>query len=143
MAVLTKEKLAEYGPFVDFYARDSGRVLNPILGLADRLLDVYCNVTKNYLPFDPHLGGELQAHEIRGLARELLLWSAHISHCRLDATDISPLIKLYLPTHQVEHSVYKSATDVLRQDLVETATFLANRLLAVASEGKTIVIDGI
>ncbi len=143
MAVLTKDKLADFGPFVDFLERSSEQKLRLIMSLSDTLLEIYCNVTNSYLPFDPHLGGELQEHEIRRLARELFMWSAHISHCRLDATDIAPLIDLYLPVHQVEHSVYEAAKESLRQDLVDTSAYLATNLLSVARSGTTLVIDGI
>lgn len=143
MAVLTKEKLADYGPFVDFAERGTQQELRPILSLADTLLELYCSVTNSYLPFDPHSGGELKKHEIRLLAREFFLWSAHIAQCRLDANDVSPLIDLYVPTKLVEHSVYDAALNELRRDLVDTATFLATELLAVASADNTLIIDGL
>lgn len=73
MAVLTKDKLADYGPFVDFLELGAERELRPILSLSDTLLELYCNVTHTYLPFDPHLGGELHKYEIRSLSRELFL----------------------------------------------------------------------
>ena len=144
MPILTKERLANYGHFVDFLERGSEQELHLIAGLPEALLEVYCNVTNSYLPFDPHLGGELtREYDIRLLARELFLWSAHIAQCRLDANDVSQLIDIYLPTKPVEHSVYSAALNEMRQDLVETATFLGTQLLKVAKSGNTLVIDGI
>jgi len=142
MAVLTKTAQAGYGPFVDFLELRPGEGPRPIVSLSDELLDLYCNVTNSYLPFDPYLGGQLERREIRIFARELFLWSAHITHCRLDANDIAPLIGLYLPLQDVGPSVYGEAKESMRQDLIDTATFLAVQAVAVARAENTLVIDG-
>jgi hypothetical protein len=143
VAVLTKEKLSGYGPFVDFIEHNADGEAIAFLSLADTLLDVYCSVTNSYLPFDPHLGGKLEGHKLSLLAREFFLWSAHIAQCRMDAPDISSLLGLYLPAQQVEHSEYQAAVDVLRNDLVDTAAFLGCKLVAIAAAKGKLVIDGI
>lgn len=143
MAVLTKERLSGYGPFVDFIEHDADGQATPVLSLADTLLDVYCSVTNSYLPFDPHLGGELEGHKLSLLAREFFFWAAHVAQCRMDAPDVSALLGLYLPAKQVEHSEYQAGVGALRIDLVDTAAFLGCKLVAIAATKGKLVIGGI
>lgn len=142
MAVLTKERLEGYGPFVDFLERRPGEEPGLILSVSDDLLHLCCGVTNCYLPFDPHLTVELSDQSIRLLARECLLWAAHLAHCRLDDNDIGILMPLYLPEDSVGRPARKAAAEALREDLIDTWTFLATELLAVARAGHRLAIVG-
>lgn len=143
MTILTKERLSGYGPFVDFIEHDPDGQITPILSLADTLLGVYCSVTNSYLPFDLHLGGKFEGHELSLLAREFFVWAAHVAQCRMDAPDVEALLGLYLPAKQVEHAEYKVGVDSLRVDLVDTAAFLGCKLVAIAGSKGKLVIDRI
>lgn len=143
MAVLTKERLAGYGPFVDFLELQPNGQTRHLAAWADSLLGVYCSITNQYLPFDPYLGGELDNRAAQKLSRNLFGWCAHLATCRLDADDVAPLIDLYITDPPVEHQVYQAALEELRRDLVETASALATVIIQVSSVGNTLVIDGI
>jgi hypothetical protein len=143
MTILTKERLAGYGPFVDFLELQSNGQTRHLAAWADSLLDVYCSITNQYLPFDPYFAGELDKRATQRLAGDLFGWCAHLANCRLDANDVAPLINLYIKDPPVEHLIYEAALEELRRDLVETASALATDLLKVWSLGNTCVIEGI
>lgn len=64
MAVLTKERLEGYGPFVDFLERRPGEEPRLILSVSNDLLYLCCGVTNCHLPFDQHLTIELSDQSI-------------------------------------------------------------------------------
>ena len=143
MALLTRERTEKYGPFVDFLEIHDGMVSRQIFSLADGLLETYCAVTNTYLPFDSHLGGEFMGYEINILARDIFMWSAHISQCRLDANDIEILADIYFPAEPVEHQEYEKILKNIREDLTETAAFLAMELLRTSCRENVVRINGL
>ena len=143
MALLTRKRTEKYGPFVDFLEIHDGLVFSEIFSLADGLLETYCAVTNTYLPFDGHRGGEFRGHEINILARDIFMWSAHISQCRLDANDIEILADIYFPAEPVEHQEYERILKNIKEDLAETAAFLAMELLRVSCRGNVVRINGL
>lgn len=143
MAILTKERLSGYGPFVDFYERLPNGDTTHLTAWADSLIDVCCSITNQYLPFDPYFDGELDMHQMRILARDLYSWCSHLSFCRLDAPDLVPLIDLYIDNPPVDHVIYERATESLRTDLIDTVAFLAGSIVLALANGNQLVIDGI
>lgn len=143
MAILTKERLNGYGPFVDFYERRPNGDTAHLGAWADSLIDVCCAITNQYLPFDPYFNGELDRRQMRILARDLYSWCSHLSFCRLDALDLEPLIDLYISNPPVDHPIYERATESLRTDLIDTVSFLASSIVLALANGNRLVIDGI
>lgn len=157
MPVLTASVLKGHGPFIHFSEGDrpnagatsdtqptDHQVAERFFSFADSLLETYCGITNAYSPFDPHFDTELaRPHEIRLLAREFFLWAAQIVSCRLDHSDLAVLIDLYLPAEPVDGPRYEQAKEQLRTDLVETATFLGQRLNSIAQRQKVLWITGL
>lgn len=156
MTILSKEVLCKHGPYIDFIDHPTGfkieewewparKEIEPYIffDFSENLLEVYCGITRSYAFFDPHTSIQIFSdYDIRKFATKFLDLAKHIAMVREND------LWLILDSHKIYEDAllpdsYEITGENLRTDLIETAIFIANRMIKTAQAKHVLLIDSI
>lgn len=157
MTVLSREVLCKHRPYislVDLSTRynvyaDKWPNLNDhkddvFFEFSESLVELYCDVTRSFSIFDPHTSVQIEkAYDIRELSAQFLGLAQHISRIRpLDLNQDLDRYNIYNGSSLDRPGAEFTGED-LRLDLIETAIFIAGRLVKMAHSNRVLYIDSI